>query len=74
MLPTNISSNTSFGEVSQFSSKAFQKLAFSNYYDEKVGNNNIAGFGSRCQLGNAINTPHKFNINFNLNPNSFKFS
>ena len=66
LLPVS-SVNTSYGEVSQFASKALQKVAFTNYNDkENIGN--LPGFGTTCKLGS--DTPHKFNLNFN--PGQFK--
>lgn len=69
LLPvSNVNCNTSYGEVSQFSSKALQKVVFSTNYNEKENMSNMPGFGTSCKLGS--DTPHKFNLNFN--PGQFK--
>ena len=73
LLPVaNINCNTSYGEVSQFASKALQKVAFTRSCNDKENIGNLPGFGTTCKLGS--DTPHKFNLNFNPGQSKLKFN
>ena len=52
-----------------FSSTSGKKIEFCPDFDENGNNKKISQFGVRCDLKNAIDTPHKFFPQ--LNPNSF---